>query len=156
MLQQSGDAPWDHTKLQALSGTSADILLNGHDHARQWSDTVKSKRDKCLVVCPGSVGRTAIDDEHTPSVVLIGINEDEMTWKHKLVELKSAKPHNEVFEKAVEKHSRSSDDEIEAFVTALKEEGEDMQGEDIRSAVKRASKGKSKEVVDSVMGRLGF
>lgn len=152
MLIQKGKPPYEHTLINdVLESTDADIVLNGHFHIKTFEMVTEDKS----IICPGSVGRVARNDEHHPSIVLIGIDEKKRTWKAKIVELKSARKHTDVF-LAETVQSKSSDEDIREFAEALAKDSEDLQAEDLKAVVDKACKGKEKEVKVAVLGRLGL
>jgi len=146
--------PWEHVRVKDLAGLTPDILLNGHDHANPWEVEIESKRGQCTVINGGSIGRTAIDDKHTPSVIVLAIDTKAKRWKHKRVELKSALSHEQVFDAPIGQDKPSTGEEIEAFVRALKEESRDLKDEDLKAVVRLAAKDKPEKVLEAVMVRL--
>lgn len=151
MLVQKGKPPYEHTKLKDVAdSTDADIVLNGHFHTESWAHEANDK----LIINPGSIGRVARNDEHYPSVVLIGIDEGKHKWQHKIVPLKSARKHNDVF-LTQEAQSKSSDEDIREFAETLAKDSEDLQTEDLKAVVNKACEGKGKEVKTAVLARLG-
>ena len=103
----------------------------------------------------GSVARTGRDDTHKPGVVILAIDPEARKWKHRFLELKSVRPHDEVFEQKVES-AKMTDEDISSFVEALAREGEEMQEEDLKSVINNACEGRGTAVKAAVIARVGL
>lgn len=152
LLIQDGTPPYEHTKIEdVLKSTDADIVLNGHYHTELFEAEIKGKKS---IICPGGIGRVARNDLHHPSVVLLGINEKDRTWKHKIIQLKSARKSTLIFLQK-EEQSKSSDEDIREFAETLAKDSEDLQSEDLKAVVDKACSKRKKEVKEAVLSRLG-
>lgn len=152
ILTQKEKLPYESTNCKdVLKSTNADIILNGHIH----SEVFTVEEDGKLIISPGSIGRVARNERHTPSVVVIVVDTKKKVFKSKIIKLSNAKPAAKIF-LDVKESDKESDDDIRTFVETLKRDSEDLRDEDLKSVVAVACKGKPIEVHDAVLGRLGI
>ena len=152
-LTDEEDLPYESTPLKKIiRKCQADILINGHYHSKVIDINERGTK----VICPGSIGRVARPECHTPSIAIIAIDGNTGISKHKLIALKSAKECKEVFTDMDEDSGKQSDDDIRAFVETLRKDSEDLRDADLKAVIDVACEGKPEGVKEAVMARTGL
>ncbi|MGD2071883.1 MAG: metallophosphoesterase family protein [Candidatus Thorarchaeota archaeon] len=90
--------------------TNYDLILCGHLHTK-FDKTIKGTRFLNL----SSIGRTAINEQHQPEVAIISTETREI----KKIELKSAKPVNEIFDLSKYEELKKQKKSIDEFIKDL-------------------------------------
>lgn len=111
-----------------------DILFNGHVHNDPGAP--KKRIGKTMVYNLGSIGRVASNETHQPKVLLLTVTKKAM--KEKIIELKSARPANEVF---IEKEEATDErNDIVKFAKELIRKGKEKNEEDIKVLLAKLAK----------------
>lgn len=123
--------------------TDADLILLGHYH-----HPFKVVTDTTEFLNVGSFGRNSINEMNIkPSIVLL----DSEDRSYKIIELKTAKPGEEIFDKEKYNEKKENKKTIEEFLEAMK--NTDVQGMDLKDQIKTLGKKfeSDQEVIDYLL-----
>ena len=146
--------PYEFTCVDDIKDTAADMVLNGHYHSDPWTYIYPAETGEKFIINAGSVGRTAKDDKHEVSVLLITIDQDSREQKVERIKLTNVKSHDDAFLVEEEVVRPDDDESIKEFAKALQANKEGLEDEDLISVVKTVCKGRPKEVTAGVLRRL--
>lgn len=128
--------------------TDFDIILCGHNHHGWGIKEIKGTK----FINISSLGRRKIDEaDIKPSVLYVDIETKEL----KIIELKSAKPKEEVFDLTRIEKAKEFNADIELFIKSLKDT--EVSGLDLRGIIENISSQKNidRVVIDEAIERIG-
>ena len=126
--------------------TNYDLILTAHWH-QPWNKKIGNTE----FLNPGCIGRTEISEANIkPSVVLL----DTKTRSYEIIELKKAKPGNQVFDLSKKDDETERKNDLEDFISSLK--GLKSQSLDLRGNIENIAKinNTDREVVDLIINKM--
>jgi DNA repair exonuclease SbcCD nuclease subunit len=146
---------FDHVLFSDLKfNDEAKMIVSGHIHA-----PMVSEKNGVKFFNPGSLGRTKIDEKHTPQVLLIQYDFSNDTIQHKYLKLKNSLSHDIVFDIDRSMKKKAEEKNTELFIDSATnvDISDNITGDINEDLIKFAEKiHVDKKVVDEVINAINI